>query len=679
MEFLTLLSPEEQSAQEKKLLSKLQLLASTIVDENQQPPLDDENDCVENDTGTLVDDEHVQDVLDSLQSVIVFCSTTPSAFLSCEQQLLMFVLPTLQTYGQLTATCELTGNAKAIEVSGICCSIFSVLVERSLQALPTETPVVSSDALTPVISPSTPTAFFDMHRHWTDLDEAQQCFYHHFHLLSELGEMGWCEVLLEVLLMHIEDETLTELVVYSLFLLLKHGPTNNHVLFMQANGAEAIAEAFTLHSDNIPLIMNCFDVITLLAETSDEIREQLGGCGVCEAITEALRYALSHCNLLVSDEIEENNSTTHKQGDFGVPEHGSYQPPNVDQVVSPSTSVGSFNSILSKSKRPNQVDGAPLFQQLDRQEPAESVARNDQTVVDIAVFVAKACWLMGRLCDNCSENQRLFGESDACDVILDVLRAYYQEWDKAIAQNIDSETDQLSAFPNSANNIQSINPELIQNNNPFSIVISWCCFAISELSNSHDENQWKFGNNQSCLLLVDVLHVHGSCDSNICILACQALSHLIEMNETNKNVTAIEGRLGEELINLIHCHMSHSETVLWTCNLLSILLRSGLNDRIELSVGRMIGDCDGGIVLAHVLINHIGREAICMKALPALASLLSVLQQDNNEVNMEEIMHTGVMAVVKEVIYRYPQNEELLEFGEMILDKLIEANVNLVI
>jgi hypothetical protein len=263
-------------------------------------------------------------------------------------------------------------------------------------------------------------------------------------------------------------------------LLLKLGPEENRVrMMMTCDGCQAIIQAFTLHCENIPMTLIAFDVITLLAETSIEFRSKLGECGVCEAIVEALRLALSPFQSLLSREelgmqsmplplpaLSPAASSVSSLGRVSVaagggggqggvhgartispatiPTHatserdnigsleGSYQPPsellsaqtvNVKNRTSPSSAEKKQSAHIDRETE----NGTQLLENLTVLQDAEMIREgieNKHDLQEIALFCAKTCWLMGRLCENCFENKTLFGECDGCDVLVQVLRLF---------------------------------------------------------------------------------------------------------------------------------------------------------------------------------------------------------------------------------------------------------------
>ena len=212
------------------------------------------------------------------------------------------------------------------------------------------------------------------------------------------------------------------------------------------------------------------------------------------------------------------------------------------------------------------------------------------------------------------------------------------------------------------------------------------------MSESHDDNQWKFGKNHCCLYLIHILSLYGKHDKNLCILASQSLRQLMECSEWNKITVAMDsGRVGELCINLIKYYMTigNSDVMIWLINLLATLISTDIvysSDKMELKLGRMILDCDGGLVLVQVLLNYYNNTmssslsccTICLRVLQILTTLLSVIEHDGNEVVLEEILRAGCIAIVKEIVIRYQEEEEeIIEYADMILTKLAELETNL--
>ena len=584
---------QQASAYEHSLLSRLNTIVSVIVEDDEHYHSTDGG----SGTGptaplTEVDlNQRLFEVKESLQEVIAYCHSMPNAFIGSEEQVFVLLLPILQTYGlmppppvpelpvdieglhlsAITTTAatpssstthnkpvrihrESQSSEEGIEISGMCCSIFCLLLEHSLSTLHALTPSMSipstpislppsatatphstsmntliiDDNLVPPFPPSssnatsTPTQTSDtvpkgsnvLNPTWNtgmispvsishQLSSSQQQrqqyqlqralsnghneisttiseqsstvnpyllpLQEHFHLLTQLGEMGWCETLITTLFTHIEDETLCELLLYCIQLLLKLGPEWNRIALMQAEGCLAIVESFTLHCDNISLTLICFDLITLLAETSIEIRKQLGECGVCEAIVEAMRIVLAPFDdklsmplPLQSAGIDVDNNVEGVDGNEGMEVIGARDsmllrtvsqqqrlaPTTGRKVALPATTMPASAAIVSqasgsgsRSHSPAEIgetDGyqppskvlhtnKPLFEHVigleDAEMAVEAMKRDPQ---EIALFCAKTCWLIGRLCDNCYENKTLFGDCDACDVLVQVLRLFTQ-------------------------------------------------------------------------------------------------------------------------------------------------------------------------------------------------------------------------------------------------------------
>jgi hypothetical protein len=273
-------------------------------------------------------------------------------------------------------------------------------------------------------------------------------------------------------------------------------------------------------------------------------------------------------------------------------------------------------------------------------------------------------------------------------------------------------------------------PDLSSNSTTtaFSVVLTWCCYAIGEMSESHDANQAIFGQTQALLMtpeqthmqtphassiclqnLLTLLSFYGESDRNLCILLCQCIRQLLECSESNKLQVALNSdvRVVELCIALIHHYMTSGKEVMpWLMNLLATLVSTdvanlggtvGDGQKLELTLGRMILDCDGALVLIQVLLNYYDSESerdvrkrgdagentasgsgsgvgmICLRVLQVLTMLLSVIEHDGNEVVLEEILRSGCVAVIKEIVRRYhEEEEEIVEFAEMILTRLAD-------